>query len=188
MGPRFNEWRVSNNTLLEKLMEKAKPLTNYFVLFLAGLLLLTGCQLTAGTETGGGQTDSIPPAPTLDPEAVALGQQVYAIHCADCHGVELEGEPNWQDQDEDRSFRAPPHDASGHTWHHGDDLLIEITRLGGARLPANIGGTSNMPAYADILSDEEILAVLEYIKSSWPDDLRQIQWEQTLRERAATSE
>jgi S-disulfanyl-L-cysteine oxidoreductase SoxD len=55
-------------------------------------------------------------------------------------------------------------------------------------LPANIGGTSNMPAYADILSDEEILAVLDYIKSSWPDDLREIQWEQTLRERAATFE
>jgi mono/diheme cytochrome c family protein len=68
---------------------------NKFVLLLAGLLLLTGCQLTAGTETGRGQAGSIPPVPTLDPEAMALGQQVYAIHCADCHGVELEGEPKW---------------------------------------------------------------------------------------------
>lgn len=171
--------------LPKEVMEKAKPLTNYFVLLLAGLALLTGCQLAAGTETGGGQTDSIPPAPTLDPAAVALGQQVYAIHCASCHGAALEGEPDWKDQNEDRSFRAPPHDASGHTWHHGDDLLIEIIRRGGARLPANIGGASNMPPYADTLSDEEILAVLDYIKSSWPDNLRQVQWEQTVRERNA---
>ena len=78
---------------------------------------------------------------------------------------------------------APPHDASGHTWHHGDDVLIESIKLGGARLPDNIGGFSDMPAFEGVLKDEEIAAVLTYIKSTWPEDIRGIQWEQTARER-----
>jgi mono/diheme cytochrome c family protein len=85
-------------------------------------------------------------------------------------------------QNEDGSFRPPPHDASGHTWHHGDKTLEEAVKLGGARLPANIGGASNMPAFADVLTDEEITAVLTYIKSTWPEEVRALQWEATLRE------
>jgi mono/diheme cytochrome c family protein len=78
---------------------------------------------------------------------------------------------------EDGSFRAPPHNQEGHTWHHSDRILVEAIIEGGARLPDNIGGTSNMPAFGEILTDEEITAVLAYIKSSWPEDIRQMQWE-----------
>ena len=123
-----------------------------------------------------------PLLPTLDSQQIAMGREVYVEHCAVCHGVKLEGQANWKEQNEDGSFRAPPHDASGHTWHHGDRPLIEAIERGGARLPANIGGTSNMPAFGDVLTDEEITAVLNYIKSTWPEDIRAIQWEQTVRE------
>ena len=33
----------------------------------------------------------------------------------------------------------------------------------------------SMPIYDDVLKDEEIVAALSYIKSTWPDDVRQIQ-------------
>ena len=33
----------------------------------------------------------------------------------------------------------------------------------------------SMPIYDDVLKDEEIVATLSYIKSTWPDDVRQIQ-------------
>lgn len=138
--------------------------------------------LPAISELAGTPAPEIPPLPALDRDEIALGQEVYVMHCDECHGENLEGEPNWQVQNEDESFRAPPHDASGHTWHHGDKVLIESIKLGGSRLPDNIGGSSKMPAFADILSDEEITAVLTYIKSTWPDDIRAIQWEQTIRE------
>lgn len=134
------------------------------------------------SELAGTPAPEIPPLPILDRDEFALGQEIYETHCASCHGENLEGEPNWQVQNEDKSFRAPPHNADGHTWHHGDKVLIETIELGGARLPANIGGTSKMPAFTDVLSDEEIVAVLTYIKSTWPDDIRAIQWEQTIRE------
>lgn len=126
---------------------------------------------------------------TPDLETINLGEAIYATHCASCHGTNLEGETNWKIQNEDKSFRAPPHDASGHTWHHGDSTLLEAIRLGGKRLEGlNIGGTSNMPAFADVLTDEEITAVLTYIKGTWPEDIRTLQWEATLRERTQTGE
>jgi mono/diheme cytochrome c family protein len=134
------------------------------------------------SELAGTPAPEIPPPPALDPAEIALGQEVYVENCAECHGPNLEGETNWQQQNEDNSFRSPPHDASGHTWHHGDKVLIESIALGGARLPDNIGGFSDMPAYEDTLTEEEIAAVLTYIKSTWLEDIRSLQWEQTNRE------
>ena len=99
-------------------------------------------------------------------EQVALGQEVYAANCASCHGAELEGQPDWRRRNADGRMPAPPHDASGHTWHHADDQLFTVTKHGlGAVVP---GYESDMPAYDGILTDAEIAAVLAYIKSTWP--------------------
>ena len=67
---------------------------------------------------------------------------------------------------------APPHSEKGHTWHHADKLLFELTKFGLKKLA---GGNyeSDMPAYEEVLSDEEIIAVLSYIKSTWPADIRE---------------
>jgi mono/diheme cytochrome c family protein len=133
------------------------------------------------SELAGTPAPEAQPLPTLDATEIAQGQQLYALHCASCHGSELEGEADWQVQNEDGSFRAPPHDASGHTWHHSDALLLESIRLGGARLPDDIGGTSKMPVFEGILTERQMVAILTYIKSTWPGDIRLIQWEQTTR-------
>lgn len=140
------------------------------------LVMLVACRDGSG-DSAVTMTQDGPPA--LDPQRVARGEEVYALHCASCHGVDLQGEVDWKMQNADGSFRSPPHDESGHTWHHSDTQLMAAVRLGGARLPADIGGTSAMPAYDDILSDEEMGAVLDYIKSHWPVEIRQFQWEVT---------
>ena len=134
------------------------------------------------SELSGTPTFEIPPLPTLDAEAISVGQRVYAQHCAECHGARLEGAADWQIQDEGGAFRPPPHDADGHTWHHSDRILIEAVALGGSRLPEGIGGSSDMPAFGEVLTADEIAAVLSYIKSSWPEDIRAIQWQQTVRD------
>ncbi|OZB15043.1 MAG: cytochrome C [Rhodobacterales bacterium 34-62-10] len=105
--------------------------------------------------------------PWKDPAAVAQGQGIYTDHCAACHGDRLQGEPDWQTRDADGYLPAPPHDPSGHTWHHPDRQLFEITKYG---IEAIVGGSykSRMAGYQDILSDAEIAAVLAYIKSTWP--------------------
>lgn len=133
-------------------------------------------------ELAGTPQVAVPPLPVLDAAEVAQGQGLYAVHCASCHGFELEGAADWQLQNEDGTFRAPPHDASGHTWHHGDKTLLESIRLGGGRLSQGIGGVSEMPAFKDVLNEAQMSSILAYIKSTWPDDIRQVQWERTIRE------
>lgn len=147
-----------------------------FTFLIAVSLLATGCRAGSDVASSG---EAAPPA--LDPQRVDLGETLYAQHCATCHGEKLEGEADWKLQNPDGSFRSPPHDASGHTWHHSDTQLIDAVRLGEARLPADVGGTSAMPAYGTILTDEEIAAVLDYIKSTWPEEQRLYQWQITLQ-------
>jgi mono/diheme cytochrome c family protein len=117
------------------------------------------------------RSQSVPVASPADSKAVALGRQVYETQCASCHGVNLEGQAGRKEPNPDGSFRAPPHDETGHTWHHNDAYLVESIKLGGGRLPAG-QGVSAMPAYENVLSEEEINAVLAYIKSTWPPDIR----------------
>jgi mono/diheme cytochrome c family protein len=105
---------------------------------------------------------------------VATGQQVYASHCAACHGANLEGQANWRARNGNGRLPAPPHDASGHTWHHDDMSLFQLTKFG---LAALIGQPieTDMPAFDGKLSDEEIWAALAYIKSRWPQKIQQRQ-------------
>ncbi len=104
-------------------------------------------------------------------EVVARGRVVYDAECASCHGQNLEGQPNWRQRADNGRLPAPPHDATGHTWHHPDKQLFELTKLGPAAL---VGGDyeSDMPAYANTLNDDDIVAVLSYIKSIWPEEVR----------------
>ena len=109
-------------------------------------------------------------------EQVAAGQKIYAANCASCHGSKLEGEKNWTVRKPNGRLPAPPHDASGHTWHHADEILFGIVKDGlAAYAPA--GYATDMPAFKDILSDAEIRAVLAYIKSRWPPEITERQRE-----------
>ena len=116
-------------------------------------------------------------------QQVALGKSVYDGRCALCHGARLEGQPNWQGKLPSGRMPAPPHDASGHTWHHPDAMLFGMTKYGlvpGKYAPP--GYQSDMQAFGGTLSDEQIWAVLAYIKSSWPPDIRETQREMTLKQ------
>lgn len=105
--------------------------------------------------------------PWQDAGAVAQGRAIYTDHCAACHGDNLQGEPDWQSRDTEGYLPAPPHDPSGHTWHHPDQQLFDITKYGIESIVGN-GYRSRMIGYGDILSDAEITAALAYIKSTWP--------------------
>ena len=108
-----------------------------------------------------------------DPQVLRVGARIYAQQCAACHGAKGEGQPDWRDRGPDGLLPAPPHDASGHTWHHPDEQLFAITKQGLARLINQPDYRTAMPAYDGVLSDDEIVAVLSWIKAQWPPEVRQ---------------
>ena len=122
------------------------------------------------TAVGGGPAVGGDPS---DPRQVAMGKAVYDANCASCHGAKLQGETrDWRMKKPDGTLPAPPHDETGHTWHHPDSMLFDYIKNGGQAV-APEGFKSAMPGYRDTLSDAEINAVLAYIKSTWPDHTRQ---------------
>jgi mono/diheme cytochrome c family protein len=131
--------------------------------------VVLGVQLVANDGDAAGLVE-------LDAAAVLLGTTVYSASCAGCHGVSAEGQPNWRERRSDGTLPAPPHDASGHTWHHADGLLYRIIRDGGAQF-AGPTTPSAMPAFGEQLSDSEIRAVLAYLKSLWGGEERSFQSE-----------
>lgn len=154
----------------------------------AALVMITA-MMVAGTASSAAWAQEPPvdrpaaPGPVeflgqeVDAETLRHGQELYAENCASCHGANLEGQPDWKRRLPNGRMPAPPHDASGHTWHHPDQDLFLITREGvDAIVP---GYESDMPAFRDILTDDEIRAVLAYIKNTWPERERQFQTEVT---------
>ena len=119
-------------------------------------------------------TGSINPFGLNESKQIAQGQALYAVRCASCHGKNLEGQPNWQTPLPNGRMPAPPHDKSGHTWHHADKALAGVTKLG-LKPFAGDSYESDMPAFGAILSDDEIDAILTYIKSTWPERERAYQ-------------
>lgn len=152
----------------------------------------------------GACTDTVTPQPTLDLSQVRgllptvspteiteyaqladeatlnMGQTVYEQHCAECHGINGEGQfPDApMEPDETGRMGAPPHNSDGHTWHHDDGLLIDYVINGGRGTPEQF---YPMPAFGDVLSEAEIGAVIAYIKSFWSEEQRLIQAERSLQ-------
>ena len=107
-----------------------------------------------------------------DRQTVQVGARIYTQHCAACHGIRGEGQPNWREHRANGLLPAPPHDESGHTWHHPDAQLFAITKHGLAQLIRQPGYRTDMPRYDGVLSDTEIVAVLSWIKAQWPQETR----------------
>ena len=117
---------------------------------------------------------------------LARGRQLYLDNCASCHGVDLEGQPDWRKPNPDKTYPAPPHDAEGHTWHHTDSMLFRYVKLGGDEALKDIPGVkSAMSGFGETLSDQEIRDLLDYIKSTWPERERQYQADRSLADEEA---
>jgi mono/diheme cytochrome c family protein len=149
-------------------------------------LLAAACGTTpVGTEPTVGPTFldlgdpvDIPPLPELDAASIAAGRDLYLEHCASCHGRDLKGDPDWMTPNDDGSYPPPPQDSTGHTWHHSDQLLVDIIR-NGSEYPQ-----SRMPSFGHLLDDEAVLSILDYFKSTWGPTERDMQWTVTLRDAA----
>jgi mono/diheme cytochrome c family protein len=96
---------------------------------------------------------------------VNYGGVLFQQNCAVCHGANAEGTSDWKKADANGNYPPPPLDGSAHAWHHAIPQLTRSIKEGGIKL----GGV--MPAFADKLSDQDILAVIAYFQSKWPDKI-----------------
>lgn len=162
---------------MKRIRKKQLPSPRISGIVVFGLVLIG--ILIGATLIGRGRVSSEAPVSSA---RVQEGRKLYVMYCASCHGISLEGQPNWRQPLPNGSMPAPPHDATGHTWHHPDDFLFQITKEGG-RSVAPQGYISGMPGFGHTLSDDQIWMVLEYIKSAWPPDVQEFQRQATLRSR-----
>ena len=124
-----------------------------FAGLLMGVMLLAACGGDSGEPEAGAS------------EGAQRGEALYDEKCASCHGGDSGGEI---------SDSPPPHNANGHTWHHADCLLTDITLRGAAAWGAD-PSTSAMPAFGDELTEEDVESILEYVKTWWTDEQREYQ-------------
>ena len=112
------------------------------------------------------------PAPTSTPEMVLQGTSpdraeqgrvAYLQTCAMCHGMQAEGYAN--------DLAAPALDSSEHASHHSDQQIHDWIFKG------KLGLGTQMPAYGDQLSDEELHAIIAYLHTLWTPDQIQVQQE-----------
>jgi mono/diheme cytochrome c family protein len=141
------------------------------------IVLVSGCgSALEPTSTVLDLSGGAPPPPPIDTAVAETGVALYLQHCASCHGADLKGAPNWKTPNDDGSYPPPPHDDSGHTWHHSDTVLIDLI-LKGSEFEQ-----SRMPAFAGTLTEADVKAILEYLKSEWGEQERTYQWHSTWRE------
>jgi len=91
------------------------------------------------------------------------GAQLYQENCAQCHGPEAQGHPDWQNP---QVIAAPPLDGSGNAWKRSRQDLIAIVKNGASR-----DGVPAMPAWSGRLSDQDIENIIAWFQALWPADV-----------------
>lgn len=117
-----------------------------------------------------------------DDTLFASGRRAYGAYCVVCHQATGQGLPG----------QFPP--LAGSEWVTAPDphRLIRLV-LDGVQGPINVGGggfNGAMPPWRDLLKDEEIAAVLTYIRrnKSWENDAPEVTAEQVKAIRAQTAD
>lgn len=119
------------------------------------------------------------PRPATEPAAaaqLALGRQVYARHCADCHGAQGEGR---------RQAGEPVYPAlAGRRdvqQQRPDNLLQVLAKGGYAAATAAHPRPYGMPPLRQQLSEAELAAVASYVRQAWGHQASAVMEQQLLR-------
>lgn len=97
---------------------------------------------------------------------LVAGSTLYSENCANCHGPDGRGpDEDWWVRDANGNYPPPPLNGTAHTWHHTAKALFKTIKNG----TISLGG--NMPGWEDKLTDDEILLIINWITSLWPDEI-----------------
>ena len=134
----------------------------------ASLALLVGCATVRSASTE--------PMHQAADDQLTRGEALYPANCQSCHGDARTGEGGLPG--------VPNHGPAGHTWHHSDPNLTEIILDGSGAMGEMMRDMMNvppetprMPAWRGTWSDEDIAAILTYIKAGWTPEQQRFQRE-----------
>jgi thiol:disulfide interchange protein DsbC len=96
---------------------------------------------------------------------ISNGETIFQQNCASCHGANANGSPDWPQARGEKA--APPLNGSANSRNKSIEQLMQVIRQGSIQ----IGGS--MPAFKNALSEPEIIQVIAYFQSKWPDEVYQ---------------
>lgn len=120
------------------------------------------------TEKSTSNTMPVKAKRVYDFAQLSRGAKIFQENCIVCHGQKAEGQKNWRKLNENDRYPAPPLNGTGHAWHHSNEVNANTIRNG----TKHLGG--NMPAWKDKLSDKDIMDVITWFQSKWPDEVYQV--------------
>jgi mono/diheme cytochrome c family protein len=96
-------------------------------------------------------------------EAVMRGARLYQEHCAQCHGPEAQGHPDWSNP---QVVAAPPLNGSGNDWRRKKSELVAVIKHGAKR-----GNEPVMPGWSGRLSDRDVEDIIAWFQALWPMEI-----------------
>ena len=125
---------------------------------------INGTGLTLG---GSGQLES---QQLFDLNSVARGARLFQENCAQCHGPQAQGHPDWQRAREEGYAAAPPLNGTGTDVKLTRERMVEVIRKGAKRMDVMV-----MPAWKGRVDDDQIMDIISWYQALWPADAYQ-QW------------
>ncbi|MDX1430846.1 MAG: cytochrome c [Gammaproteobacteria bacterium] len=128
------------------------------------LAVVTGLSVTSARSASHAVADDAEPPRWYDETHVARGAEVFARHCAGCHGERAQGAADWRRRDASGKLPPPPLDGTGHAWHHPSAVLMKVILEGSPQ-----GGS--MPGWAGTITANDAASVIAWFQSRWPDEI-----------------
>lgn len=129
--------------------------------------------LTACSDDAGNKSQALSPVQPQAPEGnrfnvnrIASGALLFQEHCAQCHGPEAQGHPDWQRAKKEGYVAAPPLDGTGPAAQRSQAELVAVIKNG-----VKYKGEPVMPAWKGRVSDEQIEDVIIWFQALWPGDV-----------------
>jgi len=128
---------------------------------------LIACSREEPAPGPGAPATATPVLPALAPvpsiEALNRGARLFQEHCAQCHGPEAQGHPDWQTPG---VVAAPPLNGTGNDWKRSRAQLVTVIANGSKR-----NGEPVMPGWKGRLSDAEVNDVIAWFQALWPQEV-----------------
>jgi mono/diheme cytochrome c family protein len=143
------------------------PLTLTFVV----LASISGCSKKDEEKTSGAPTSSATETEAerlYDVERIARGARLFQEKCAQCHGPDAQGHPDWERGRKEGFAAAPPLNGTGTDIILSKAKMMEIIRNG-----VKQKGVPVMPAWAGRVSSQDVEDVITWYQALWPADTYQ---------------